>query len=136
MISGFDHIVLAVADVPTTLAFYERTLGMTPVEHRPGAFALTFGRHKISLQPADDLPPIATGTTPGSGNFCVLTDEPIDDVAAHLVRCGIEILDGPVDKVGAQGPIRSVYFHDPDGNLVEVANLVAAGPPPRFPPGL
>ncbi len=122
--TGFDHIVLAVADVPATLAFYERTLGMTPVEHRPGSFALAFGPNKISLQPADRLAPIAAGTTPGSGNFCVLTDEPIDDVAAHLVRCGVEILDGPVDKVGAQGPIRSVYFHDPDGNLVEVANVL------------
>lgn len=121
-VTGFDHVVLAVADVQATLDFYERTLGMTPVEHRPGSFALTFGPHKLSLQPADALPPIAAGTTPGSANFCVLTGEPIEDVAAHLERCGVEILDGPVDKVGATGPIRSVYFHDPDGNLVEVAN--------------
>ena len=70
------------------------------------------------------LPPIASGTTPGSGNFCVLTDEPIDDVVADLRRCGVGILDGPVDKFGATGPIRSVYFHDPDGNLVEVANTI------------
>ena len=123
-VAGFDHVVLAVADVQATLDFYERTLGMEPVEHRPGSFALRFGAHKLSLQPVGELPPIAAGTTPGSGNFCVLTDVPIDDVAAHLAAHGVEILDGPVDKVGATGPIRSVYFHDPDGNLVEVANPI------------
>jgi catechol 2,3-dioxygenase-like lactoylglutathione lyase family enzyme len=129
VITGFDHIVLAVGDVATTLTFYERTLAMTRVEHRPGSFALTFGTHKISLQPADDLPPIAARTTPGSGNFCVLTDEPIDTVAVRLAADGVEILDGLVEKVGATGPIRSIYFHDADGNLVEVANLVGPAPP-------
>ena len=124
MITGFDHIVLAVGDVATTLDFYERALGMTPTEHRPGSFGLTFGSHKISLQPADDLPPIAAGTTPGGANFCVLTDEPIGEFAAHLVAIGVELLEGPVQKVGATGPIVSVYFHDPDGNLIEVANLI------------
>jgi catechol 2,3-dioxygenase-like lactoylglutathione lyase family enzyme len=124
MVSGFDHIVLAVSDVGATLGFYERTLGMVPVEHRPGSFALAFGSHKISIQPADQLPSIAAGTTPGSANFCVLTDEPIEALAEHLGRCGVRIVEGPAEKVGATGPIRSVYFHDPDGNLVEVANLI------------
>ena len=123
-LTGFDHIVLAVDEVSATVEFYQRVLGMTPVEHMPGKWALRFGDHKISLQPADHRPPMAIGTTPGSGNFCVLTDEPVDEVAGRLRTLGIAIESGPVEKVGATGPIMSVYFRDPDGNLVEVANLI------------
>ena len=125
MITGFDHIVLVVDDVAVTVDFYERALGFEGVEHMPGKWALKFGANKISLQPAADPPPKARATTPGSGNFCVLTDQPIDDVAAHLRSSGIEIEDGPVPKIGATGQIMSVYFRDPDGNLVEVSRLIA-----------
>ena len=121
MITGFDHIVLVVDDVAATVDFYERTLGFRGVEHMPGKWALTFGPNKISLQPASDPPAKARATTPGSGNFCVLTDQSIDEVAAHLLGIGVEIEDGPVEKVGAVGQIMSVYFRDPDGNLVEVS---------------
>lgn len=121
-VDALDHIVLVVADVARTCDFYERVLGMTPVEHQPGKWALTFGANKISLQPVDDVPPIARGTTPGSGNFCVLTDVPMNEVVAHLAASGIEVVDGPGVRVGATGPILSVYFYDPDGNLVEVSN--------------
>ena len=121
MITGFDHIVLVVEDVAATVDFYERTLGMEGVEHTAGKWALTFGTNKISLQPAADPPSKARDTVPGSGNFCVLTDDDIDAVAGHLSGLGVEIEDGPVEKVGATGGIMSVYFRDPDGNLVEVA---------------
>ena len=121
-VRALDHIVLAVADVARTCAFYERVLGMTPVEHQPGKWALAFGPNKISLQPADDVPPIARRTTPGSGNFCVLSDVPMNAIVEHLAACGIEIVAGPDARAGATGPILSVYFYDPDGNLVEVSN--------------
>ena len=124
MITGFDHIVLVVDDVAATVSFYERSLGMAGVEHMPGKWALAFGSSKISLQPASDPPPMASATAPGSGNFCVLTDSEIDDVAEHLANLGVEIENGPVRKVGATGPIMSVYFRDPDGNLVEVSQPV------------
>ena len=121
-LSGLDHIVLCVADVERTLAFYERVLGMQPREERPGKWSLHFGANKISLQDARTVPDIARNTTPGSGNFCVLTDEPVQRVADVLRGLGIAIVDGPAERDGATGRILSVYLRDPDGNLVEVSN--------------
>lgn len=123
-VDRFDHIVLCVRDVAATRAFYERHLGMESREERPGKFSLHFGANKISLQDASTAPDIAKATVPGSGNFCLLTDTPIVDYADYLAEQGIEILAGPDTREGATGPIFSVYFHDPDGNLVEVSNLM------------
>jgi catechol 2,3-dioxygenase-like lactoylglutathione lyase family enzyme len=120
-VRALDHIVLVVSDVARTCAFYQQTLGMQPIEHRPGQWALHFGANKISLQSAGAVPPIAQRTSPGSGNFCVLTDASPGDVVAHLEQEGVEIVEGPAVRSGATGPIVSVYFHDPDGNLVEVS---------------
>ncbi len=121
---AFDHIVLCVADVAKTCRFYERVLGMEAREERPGKWSLYFGANKISLQDAAAAPTLASGTVPGSGNFCLLTDVPLDEVVSHLRTEGVAIVDGPGERTGAVGPIRSVYFRDPDGNLVEVSNLV------------
>jgi catechol 2,3-dioxygenase-like lactoylglutathione lyase family enzyme len=96
---------------------------MQPVEHRPGQWALEFGANKISLQSVASVPPIARRTSPGSGNFCVLTDLAAEDIVNHLRREKIEIIEGPVIRVGATGDLMSVYFYDPDGNLVEVSTL-------------
>ena len=123
-ILSLDHIVLCVADVQRTCAFYEVLLGMAPREERPGKWSLHFGAHKISLQSADSVPEIARGTVPGSGNFCLITPTPIADVVTRLQAAGVAILDGPGERIGATGPILSVYFHDPDGNLVEVSNRI------------
>jgi catechol 2,3-dioxygenase-like lactoylglutathione lyase family enzyme len=117
-----DHLVLCVNDLATTCRFYEHVLGMEAREERLGKWSLHFGAHKISLQEARTRPGIARGTVPGSSNFCVLTDTPIDTVIEHLERAGIEIVDGPGERSGASGPIMSVYIKDPDGNLVEVSN--------------
>jgi catechol 2,3-dioxygenase-like lactoylglutathione lyase family enzyme len=117
-----DHIVLCVNDVDTARHFYERVLGMEAREERPGKWSLHFGTSKISLQDAGSRPDIARKTLPGSGNFCLLTDTPIDLVVLHLKREGIDIIDGPGERAGAMGLILSVYFRDPDGNLVEVSN--------------
>ena len=87
--------------------------------------ALQFGANKISLQEAGNVPPIARRTMPGTGNFCVLTYVPIGDVVEHLAKSRVTIVDGPVERVGAAGRLRSVYFYDPDENLVEVSNVVA-----------
>ena len=123
-LTGLDHIVLCVRDLPATIAFYESVLGMEARAERPGKWSLHFGDHKISLQDAIASPSIAKTTVPGSGNFCVLTETPIEAVIAHLTQKGIAILDGPGKRAGAAGPILSVYFNDPDGNLVEVSNRV------------
>ena len=122
MLTGFDHIVLVVADVPATIRFYQDLLGMDPREERPGKWALHFGPSKISLQQKGEEPPAATNTLPGSGNFCVLSVEPVSELAKRLELSGIAIETGPAPRIGARGPINSVYFRDPDGNLVEVAN--------------
>ena len=123
-LTRLDHIVLCVADVDATREFYERVLGMEPREERPGKWSLHFGDHKISLQDASSAPDIAKDTVPGSGNFCVLTDDPIDSVVAHLEQLGVEIRVGPAERDGAVGKIMSVYFNDPDGNLVEISKLM------------
>jgi catechol 2,3-dioxygenase-like lactoylglutathione lyase family enzyme len=121
-VTGLDHIVLCVRDVSRTIAFYEKVLGMQPREERPGKWSLHFGPNKISLQDAMLAPDIARATAPGSGNFCVLIDEPVENFANALCGLGIDILAGPDERDGATGRLRSVYFRDPDGNLVEVSN--------------
>jgi catechol 2,3-dioxygenase-like lactoylglutathione lyase family enzyme len=121
-VHALDHIVLCVGDVARTCRFYEDLLGMEPREERPGKWSLHFGDNKISLQDAAAAPAIARDTIPGSGNFCLLTDTPVADVAARLEAEGIAIVEGPGERAGATGPILSLYFRDPDGNLVEVSN--------------
>ena len=121
ILTCLDHIVLCVADVEATKLWYERVLGMESREERPGKWSLHFGNHKISLQDAGSAPDIAKDTVPGSGNFCILTDEPIENVVMHLEAQGVDIRIGPAEREGAAGKIMSVYFNDPDGNLVEVS---------------
>ena len=119
-LTGFDHIVLCVADIEKTMAFYS-DLGMQPREERPGKWSLHFGPHKISLQDARAHPDIASDTVPGTGNFCVLTDEPVERLAATLRNRGVEIT-AEGERDGATGKLNSIYFRDPDGNLVEISN--------------
>lgn len=122
-VTGFDHIVLCVHDVAVTRAFYERVLGMTAREERPAKYSLHFGANKVSLQDAAASPGIARDTVPGSGNFCLLSDTPIADWRLHLAEQGVDVIDSGL-RDGATGTIDSLYFHDPDGNLVEVSNMV------------
>ena len=122
MIIGIYHIVLCVRDIGRTIAFYEKALGMQPREERPGKWSLHFGSNKISLQDATSAPDIARSTVPGSGNFCLLTDVPVEDLASMLRDLRIDIIAGPAERDGATGRLRSIYFRDPDGNLVEVSN--------------
>jgi len=121
-ILAIDHIVLCVKDVAATCSFYERALGMEPREEQPGKWSLHFGANKISLQEPGSLPTIARGTVPGSGNFCLLTEEPVEAAVERLERIGIEIIDGPGKRLGATGELHSIYFKDPDGNLIELSN--------------
>ncbi len=121
-VTGIDHLVLCVANVDRTLAFYRDALGMQPREERPGKWSLHFGRNKISLQDARFAPDIARATVPGSGNFCVVTNEPVEAIASALGQLGVDVFLGPVERDGAVGKLLSVYFRDPDGNLVELSN--------------
>jgi catechol 2,3-dioxygenase-like lactoylglutathione lyase family enzyme len=122
-IDRIDHLVLTVADVEATCAFYRDVLGMTPVSFGAGRRALSFGRQKINLHPAGrELEPKARTPTPGSGDLCLITSTPLAEVEAHLRARGIELLEGgATQRSGAVGPIMSLYFRDPDGNLIEVS---------------
>lgn len=121
-VSRLDHLVLTVADLDRTTAFYRRVLGMEPVTFGDGRRALAFGASKINLHPAGrELLPHAARPTPGSADLCLVTDDPQDRVLAHLAACGVTPEEGPVPRTGALGPFTSTYFRDPDGNLVEVS---------------
>jgi catechol 2,3-dioxygenase-like lactoylglutathione lyase family enzyme len=124
-IERLDHFVLTVADVEATCRFYERVLGMKRIEFGGGRIALTFGRQKINLHRAGhEYEPKARQALPGTGDFCLIASTPIATLIEHLASCGVPIEEGPVSKTGALGPIRSIYFRDPDGNLVEVSNYL------------
>jgi catechol 2,3-dioxygenase-like lactoylglutathione lyase family enzyme len=121
-IERIDHLVLTVADVEATCAFYQRVLGMETATFAEGRKALAFGRQKINLHPAGrEFEPKAMRPTPGSADLCLISATPLEAVAAHLAACGVAIEQGPVARTGAVGPITSLYFRDPDGNLIEVA---------------
>jgi catechol 2,3-dioxygenase-like lactoylglutathione lyase family enzyme len=125
VIDRIDHFVLTVRDLAATAAFYERVLGMRLVTFGEGRKALAFGRQKINLHEAGrEFEPKARTPVPGSGDFCLVTERPLDEVARHLAACGVPIEAGPVPKTGATGPIRSLYLRDPDGNLVEISNYL------------
>jgi catechol 2,3-dioxygenase-like lactoylglutathione lyase family enzyme len=124
-----DHIVLTVADIEATTRFYERALGFAPETFRgpdgQQRFALKFGRQKINLQDTSTVTPTkAQRPTFGSADFCLIAAVPLDEVLTHLRRLEIAIEAGPVPRRGAMGTLRSIYFRDPDGNLVEVAEYV------------
>lgn len=122
-IDRIDHFVLTVRDPEATCAFYSRALGMHPVTFAGGRKALAFGNQKINLHQAGrEFEPKAERPVPGSADFCLITSVPLAEVIAHLEICGVAIIEGPVAKTGATGPLRSVYFRDPDSNLVEVSN--------------
>jgi catechol 2,3-dioxygenase-like lactoylglutathione lyase family enzyme len=130
LVEHIDHLVLTVRDIEDTTRFYERALGMEREffrgpEGQP-RYALRFGRQKINLQDrATDTPTKARAPTYGAGDFCLIAAVPLDEVIAQLREQGIAIEAGPVARRGALGAIRSVYFRDPDGNLVEVAEYAA-----------
>ena len=122
-IEVLDHLVLTVADIGRTRDFYERVLGMDPVVFGEGRHALAFGAQKINLHEAGrEFEPKAAAPTPGSADLCFLTNSSVAEVVEHLEASGVEIIEGPVRRMGATGPITSVYFRDPDGNLLEVSN--------------
>ncbi len=120
-----DHLVLTVASIERTAAFYARILGMEVRSFGQGRVALHFGRQKINLHQAGHMiDPNVRHATPGSADLCLLTDSSIHDVVEHLRACGVPVITGPVTRTGAVHTIMSVYFYDPDENLIEVAHEV------------
>jgi len=126
-IEAIDHIVLTVKDIDATCAFYTQVLGMRITTFGGGRKALSFGTQKINLHLyRHEFEPKAQKPAPGSADLCFVTAVPVSEVIEHLRVSGVEILEGPVQRTGATGAIMSVYFRDPDGNLIEVSNYEGA----------
>src|SRR3954465_10249788 len=125
MIDHLDHIVLTTRDKEACIRFYAEVLGMklerfkTPTEER---LALKFGSQKINLHEwGKEFEPRAHVAVPGSLDLCFIASLPLADVIKTLALAKVPIIEGPVKKTGAVGPIRSVYVRDPDLNLVEIS---------------
>ncbi|MER9301625.1 VOC family protein [Mesorhizobium sp. M0496] len=122
MITGIDHFVLTVASLEVTCAFYQRVLGFERIDTPGRPTALAFGDQKINVHEIGrTFEPKARAPTPGSGDFCLITDRPLDEVSTRVAANGVVVELGPVERAGARGPMMSIYFRDPDGNLVEVS---------------
>lgn len=119
MISHIDHIVLTVSDIQRSVEFYTRVLLMEEVTFANGRKAAKFGNQKINFQLLGQEP--RNHARVGSGDLCLITNWSLDDVAAQLKRESVSIVEGPTPKSGACGPIQSIYFLDPDSNLIEVS---------------
>ena len=122
-IDRLDHLVLTVKNIEVTCAFYERVLGMKIVNFDTGRRALAFGTSKINLhEQGREFEPKANKPMPGSADLCFITSASMEEVMRHLQECEVQVIEGPVDRAGALGEIKSVYFRDPDLNLIEVSN--------------
>jgi catechol 2,3-dioxygenase-like lactoylglutathione lyase family enzyme len=124
-IDHLDHLVLTVQDIQATCEFYSRVLGMQVITFAEERKALRFGNQKINLHlKGKEIDPKAQHPTPGSADLCFITSMPIKDVIVHLQSCNISPLLGPVERAGASKSLISLYFRDPDGNLLEVSNVL------------
>ena len=124
-IDRIDHIVLTVESIDVTIEFYGRVLGMEPITFAGGRRGLAFGAQKINLHSAENpYPEKAKKPTPGSGDFCMITKTPMTDVIDHFKAENVAVEVGPIPKSGAKGNLTSIYFRDPDGNLLELSNYV------------
>jgi len=126
MIDRIDHFVLTVRSLETALEFYERVLGFTRNVQPRRPASLVFGQQKINVHEASHtFEPKAANPTPGAADFCLVTNRSIAEVVSHLGKCGVDVELGPVARTGALGSMTSVYFRDPDLNLVEVSKYDA-----------
>ncbi|HBN6200787.1 VOC family protein [Vibrio parahaemolyticus] len=119
LISHIDHIVLTVSDIDRSVQFYKRALKMEEVSFANGRKAVKFGNQKINFQRLGQEPRNLAQV--GSGDLCLISSWSLDEVVRHLANENVEIIEGPAQKSGAVGTIESVYFLDPDSNLIEVS---------------
>jgi len=125
-IDSIDHVVFTVKDINASCEFYSKVLGMEVVTFGEGRKALAFGSQKINLQQLGrESTLIAERPTPGSADICFVTSVPLSEVIAHLNSSGVRLVGGPVERNGARGMMTSVYFRDPDLNLVEISNYAS-----------
>lgn len=129
-ITNLDHIVLTVNNLRDTIQFYESVLGMVTEYFGEGRVALKFGNQKINLHEHNkEFEPKAYQPTPGSADLCFITNLQINEAMKQIKDKGVHIIEGPVSRTGATGPLISFYFRDPDQNLIEIANSIQSVPP-------
>ena len=122
-VERLDHLVLTVKDIAVTSVFYQTALGIKTVTFAENRTVLVFNTGKINLHEAgNEFKPAALRPTPGSADFCFITKTPVAAVAEKLRSLSIPVIEGPVKKTGAFGPLLSIYLRDPDGNLIEISN--------------
>lgn len=122
MIDRLDHLVLTTTDERACIAFYVDILGMALETFGDGRKALRFGRQKMNIHvKGQEFEPKAHLPVPGSLDLCFIADRPLAQVIATLRHKGVAIIEGPVARSGATGPITSIYLRDPDLNLIEIA---------------
>jgi catechol 2,3-dioxygenase-like lactoylglutathione lyase family enzyme len=122
-----DHVVVAVSDWERSNAFYRDVLGAEVVEIDKGRYAYSFGDRRLNVHgPGSEPYPVATvRLLPGGADLCFVWPGPIEGAVAHLSECGVAIEEGPVERIGARGTGRSVYFRDPDGSLLELISYAS-----------
>jgi len=124
MISRLDHLVITTGNRELLVKFYTKTLGMDLEISADGRKSLRFGTQKINLHKAgEEIKPHAQNPTPGAADLCFITETPVEQLKKHLESLNVEIIAGPVMRNGASGSIISLYIRDPDGNLIELANM-------------
>ena len=125
MISHLDHQVLTCTNLDATKDFYTKVMGMGLETFGAGRIAFTFGNQKINLhQRGAEFEPKAHLPVPGALDLCFIASVPLDQVIARLGNCDWPIVEGPVERTGATGKIRSVYVRDPDLNLIEISEMI------------
>jgi catechol 2,3-dioxygenase-like lactoylglutathione lyase family enzyme len=121
-IERIDHLVLTVQNIKASCAFYTKVLGLKAVAFQGGRQAVVFGNQKINFhESGKPFDPKALRPTPGSADFCFIARDPLTKIISHLDICGVKIIEGPVERTGAMGPMTSIYIRDPDQNLIEIA---------------
>uniref|UniRef100_A0A8C6QYF9 Glyoxalase domain-containing protein 5 n=1 Tax=Nannospalax galili TaxID=1026970 RepID=A0A8C6QYF9_NANGA len=127
LIHKLDHIVMTVKSIKDTTMFYSKILGMEITIFKGDRKALCFGDQKFNLhEVGKEFEPKAAHPIPGSLDICLITEAPLEDVIERLKACNVPIEEGPVPRTGAKGPIMSIYFRDPDRNLIEVSNYITS----------
>jgi catechol 2,3-dioxygenase-like lactoylglutathione lyase family enzyme len=128
-VARLDHLVLTVRNLEATIDFYTTVIGMRATTFGEGRHALEFGEQKINLHRAGhEFEPKAHAATPGSADLCFILAGTVDDALETLAEHGVPVLQGPLVRTGAVGTLRSVYFRDPDGNLIEVSEYIGSAP--------
>lgn len=125
MIDHLDHLVLTATDAEATQDFYIRVLGMQLETFGAGRMAFKFGNQKINLHiRGHEFEPKAHLPVPGALDLCFIASIPLDQVIERLTEAKWPIVEGPIQRTGATGPIRSVYVRDPDLNLIEISEQI------------